>query len=115
AVVIGGMAAAVADGYGMIARHLVEIANAERARVLHLGVVEEEPLDPEARRRLARLRAELFDDAGDGDELDLVWIPDDDLIKQDRSGRVIVRVDEAGYDCHLTRIECLCAWANQRL
>ena len=99
----------------MIARHLVEVVNAERALVLHFGVVEEKPLDPEACGRLACLSAKLFDNAGDRDELDLVGISDDDLIKQDRPGGVIMCVDEAGHDRQLTSIKCLRPRANQGL
>ena len=52
---------------------------------LHLGVVEEIALDPGARRRLACPRAQLVDDAGDGDELDLVRVADQHLVEQDRA------------------------------
>jgi len=59
AVVIGGVAAAVADRNRMLARHLIEVVNRKRALVLHLGVVEEEAFHPEAWRRRARAFLEL--------------------------------------------------------
>ncbi len=115
AVVIRGVAAAVADGDRVLFRHLIEVVDVERALVLHLGVVEEESLDPKSGGRLARSCAELVDDAGDGDELDLVWIADEDVIEQDRAGRVIVRIDEAGHDRHLFGVEALSLLADERL
>ena len=90
------MAAAMTHRHRMLARHLVQVLDRKRALVLHLGVVEEEALDPEARGRGLGLGAQLLHDAGDGDELDLVRIADDDLVEQDRAGRVVVRVDKPG-------------------
>jgi hypothetical protein len=43
----------------MVLRHLVEVVNVEQAIVLDLGVVEEIPFDPGARRRLLGFRAEF--------------------------------------------------------
>ena len=91
----------------MLARHLIEVVNRKRALVLHLGVVEEEALDPEAGRRRARPFLELVDDAGNAHELDLVRIADDDVVQQDRAGGVIVGVDAARHDRHLLGINNL--------
>ena len=82
AVVERRVAAAMLHDDGMLGRHLVEIADVERALVLELRVVVEVALDPRARRRLLRLRAELLDDAGDRDELDLERIADEHLVEQ---------------------------------
>ena len=109
------MAAAVADGDRLLFRHLIEVVDVERALVLHLGVVEEESLDPKSGGRLARSGAELVDDAGDGDELDLVRVADEDIVEQDRAGRVIVRIDESGHDRHLLGVEALGLLADERL
>ena len=85
------------------------------APVLHLGIVEEVAFDPEARRRLAGLGAQLVDDAGDGDELDLVGIADQNLVEQDRARRMVVGVDEPRHHRHLPGIEGLGALADERL
>src|SRR5262249_46448260 len=74
AVVIGGVAAAMAHHDWMDARYLVEIVDRQRAVVLHLGVVEKVAFDPGAGRGLTSTGAQLFDNALDGDELDLVRI-----------------------------------------
>ena len=114
AVVERRVAAAMMHHDRMILRHLVEVVHVQLALVLHLGVVEEIALDPGARRRLLRLRAQLVDDAVDGDELDLEGIADEHVVEQHRAGRVIVAVDEPG-----TTIICLaskvCVFAGQPL
>ncbi len=115
AVVIRGVTAAVTDGDRVFARHLIEVVNVERALVLHLGVVEEKSLDPKAWGRLAGFGAELVDDAGDGHELDLVGISDQDLVEQYRARRMIVGIDEPRHDRHLLGVECLGPLADQRL
>ena len=86
-----------------------------QAVVLHLGVVEEIPFHPGARRRLAGFGAQLVDDAGDGHELDHVGIAHQHLVEQHIAGRVIVAVDEPGHDGHLLRIERLGSLAGERL
>ena len=66
----------------MLGRDLVEVMDIERPPVLHLGVVEEIALDPGAGRgRVGRGRS-AFDDAVDGDELDVVGIADQHVVKQ---------------------------------
>ena len=97
----------------MLGRHLVEVVHVERPLVLELRVVVEVALDPGARRRLLRLRAQLLDDAGDRDEFDLERIADEHLVEQRRAARVIVAVDEAGHDRHLLRVERLRAFADE--
>jgi hypothetical protein len=99
------VAATVTHRDRVLARDLVEVVDIERALVLHLGVVEEEALDPEARRRRAGALTQLLDDAGDRDELDLIGVADHHVVQQDRAGRVIVGVDEARHDRHLPGVE----------
>ena len=82
AVVERRVAAAMMHRHRMILRHLVEVVNVQRAIVLHLGVVEEIAFHPGARRSLASLGAELFDDAGDGDELHFVRVADQHFVEQ---------------------------------
>ena len=98
----------------MVLRYLVEIVNVELAIVLHLGVVEEIPFHPGARRRLAGFGAEFVDDAGDGHELHHVGIADENFVEQGVAGRVIVAVDEAGHDGHLPGVERLGRFADER-
>src|SRR5262249_26669254 len=74
AVVVRRVTAAVADDDRMVERYLVEVVHVQFALILHFGVVEEEPFDPVAWRRLTGLRPEFVDDARDRDELDLEWI-----------------------------------------
>jgi hypothetical protein len=73
------------------------------------------PFHPGSRRRLAGFRAEFFDDAVDGHELDHVGIADQDLVEQDVAGGMIVAVDEPGHDGHLLGVERLGPFADQRL
>ena len=114
AVVVRRVTAAVVDGDRMVLRHLVEVVDVQLAPVLHLGVVEEIAVDPRARRRLARLRAELVDDAADGHELDVERIADEDLVKEDVALEVIVAIGESGDDRHLPGVEPLRARARER-
>ncbi len=76
AVVESGVAAAMMDHNRMVLGDLIQIVNIEQAIVLHLGVVEEKPFHPCARRRLLGFRAEFLDDAVDSDEFDYVGIAD---------------------------------------
>ena len=98
----------------VVTRDLVEVMNVERAFVLYFCVVKEEALDPGTCGRFARPRPQLVDDAGNGHELDLVGIADDDLVEQNRTGRVIVGIDESGHDCHLLGIKDLRSRADER-
>ena len=101
------MAAAMMDADGMFRRDLVEIVNVELAVVLDLRIVEEVAIDPKARGRLLGFGAELVDDAGDGDELDVVGIADEDFVEQDVAAGVIVAIDESRHDRHLLCVEGL--------
>ncbi len=98
-----------------VLRYLIEVMNVELAIVFYLGIVEEIAFDPSARRRLAGLRAEFVDDAGDGHELDFVGIADDDVVEQGVAGRVIMAVDESGHDGHLPGVERLGALGDEPL
>src|SRR5215510_12494972 len=86
----------------------------KRALILHLGVVEEEAFHPEAWRCHPRALLELVDNARNRHELDLVWIADDDVVQQDRAGRMIVSVDTARHDRHLIGVEDLRLPTSQR-
>src|ERR1700683_654642 len=92
-------------GHRQIARDLIEIMYVELALVLHLGVVEEESLDPRVRRGLLRLCLELIDNAGNRDEFDLIGISDQNLVQQSIAGCVVVAIDETGYDRHAFGID----------
>jgi hypothetical protein len=94
------MPAAMMDMDRMFAGDLVEVADVELAAVLQLGVVVIIAMHPGARRQGSRLGLELFDDAVDGDELDLIGIADQHFIKQRFAIAVIVRVGEARRDEH---------------
>src|SRR5215471_1213500 len=101
AVVIGGVAAAMAHRHRVVARHLIKIVDFESAVALHLGVVEEIALDPGAGRGFAGADAQLLDNAFDGDEFHIVGIADEYFVKEDRTRRMVVRVDEPRDDRHL--------------
>ena len=115
AVVERRVAAAMMYAHRMFLRDLVEIVNVQLAIVLHLRVVEEISVDPNARGRLLGFGAELVDDAGDGDELDLIRVADEDFVEQDVAARVIVAIDESGHDGHLLCVEGLRPFADERL
>src|SRR5438552_9202404 len=99
--------------YGMFRRHEVQVADVERTLILELRVVEEVSLDPRPCRSDASLRAQLLDDAGNGDEFDLEGIADEDFIEERRPTRMAVAVDEARHDRHLLRVERLRAAADE--
>ena len=92
------MTASVSDGDWVFARYQVEVVDVKRALILDLGVVKEESLDPESARGLPRPRAELVDDAGDGNEFNIVRIPTGFAVKKRVPWCVILCVDEAEHD-----------------
>src|SRR5947207_15370098 len=91
----------------VLGRHEVQVAGVERTLILELRVVEEVPLDPRPCRSDTRLRAQLLDDAGNGNEFDLEGIADEKLVEQRRPTRMVVAVDEARHDRHPLCIERL--------
>src|SRR6516225_574211 len=99
------MAATMMDAYRMLRRDLIEVVHVELAVVLHLCVVEEVSIDPKTRRSLLGFGAQFFDDAGDCDKLDLIGIPDDDLVEQGVAAGMVVAIDESGDDRHLLGVE----------
>ena len=67
----------------MIGRHLVEIVDVQRRACPSAWCRRgSSPSTHVPGRRLLRLRAQLLDDAGDGDELDLERIADEHLVEQ---------------------------------
>src|SRR5579871_254733 len=107
AVVEGGVAAAMMDGDRMILRDLVEIMNIELPVVLHLGVIEEIPLHPDTRRRLACPGTKFVDDAVDGYKLNHIRIADENVIEQRVARCMIVAIDEPRDDGELPGVEGL--------
>jgi hypothetical protein len=103
-VVERGVAAAVLHRDRMLGGHPVEIMPVERALVLQLRVVVEEPFHPRAGRRLPRLRAQLVHDALDRHEFDLERIAHEHLVEKRRAAGVVVAVREPGHDRHLLRV-----------
>jgi hypothetical protein len=97
----------------MLSRYLVEIAEAQLALVLHLGVVEEIALHPRTSRRLLCLRAKLLDDAGDRDELDLERIADEHFVKEHFTAGVVMAIREAGHHRHTLRVDRARALAGE--
>src|SRR5262249_55358016 len=108
------MAAAMTHDDGMFRRYFVEVGSVEVKLVFHLRVIEEISFDPHTSRRFAGSRAELLDDTGDGDELDLERIADQDFVEQGVARRVIVAIDKAGHDGHLFCIKYLCVFPRER-
>ncbi len=100
--------------HGVVFRYLVEVMNGQLAIVLDLGVVEEIPLHPGARRRLTGLGAEFLHDAGDGHKLHHIRIADHNLIQQGGAGCVIMAIDEPWHDRHLPGVERLRPLGGQR-
>src|SRR5262249_9557449 len=66
-------------------------------------------------RRLFRSFAELLNDTGYGDELDLVWIAHKHFVEERRARRVIVTIDETRRDGHALRVDRLSTLTREPL
>src|SRR6476469_2871568 len=100
-----GVAAAMRDRDWMDSRNPVEIGARQGTSILYLGVIIEHALDPLAGRGLGGALLQLADDRIDGDELDLIRVADEDVVKQRFSDRMEMTVDESRHDRHAARIE----------
>ncbi len=114
AVVEAGVATPVVDDNGQIARDPIEVVYIQRAPVFDFSVVEEIALNPVSGRRGARLHAQLVDNPGDGDELNLEGVAYGGLVEHLHTDCVVVAVDESWHHRHLLGIEHLGALADER-
>src|SRR3954467_11058327 len=97
----------------MLLRDLIKIPDTECALVFYLSVVKEESLNPHACRSFPRSGRQLGDDAGDGDELDVIRIAHENVIEKNCARRMIVRINEPWHDYHLLSVEGLSLLAGQ--
>jgi hypothetical protein len=107
--------AAMMHAHGMLTRDLIEVMHVKWAIVFYFGVVKKISFDPKSGGSFGGLGTELFDDAGDGDKLDLKGIADDHSVKKDVAFGVVVAIDESGHDGHLLGINRLRALADECL
>src|SRR6185437_14215410 len=113
AVVKAGVAAAVMNGDRQVARDCIQIVHVQRARVFDLRVIKEVALHPMSRRGCVGPRAQLVDNPGDCDELNLEGITHGGFVEQVEPDRMVVTVDEPRHDGHLLGIKDLGALADE--